>query len=77
MERVTDPADPQRCKASDGNGQCWVRVEGSDYCRAHAGAYQPPEKGMRQYLLAHAQDPPGWRPSPSTTTSNRSVTRSR
>ena len=57
MERVTDPADPQRCQAPSGNGQCWgVKVEGSDYCRAHACAHRPLEKGMRQYFLAKAQD---------------------
>jgi hypothetical protein len=57
MERVMDPADPHRCKASVGTGQCMtVAEEGSDYCRVHAGSYQPPEKGLRQYLLARAQD---------------------
>ena len=57
MDRVTDPADPRRCKASVGSGQCMtVAEEGSDYCRVHAGSYRPPEKGMRQYLLAKAQD---------------------
>ena len=57
MERVTDLADPRRCKASIGAGQCMtVAEEGSDYCRVHAGSYQPPEKGLRQYLLARAQD---------------------
>lgn len=55
MERVTDLADPRRCKASIGAGQCMtVAEEGSDYCRVHAGSYQPPEKGLRQYLLARA-----------------------
>jgi hypothetical protein len=57
MERVTDLADPRRCKASLGTAQCMtVAVEGSDYCAVHAGSYRPPEKGMRQYLLAKAQD---------------------
>ena len=56
MERVTDPADPHRCKASVGNGQCWNRaLDGSDYCHTHARAYQPPEKGLRGYLLADAR----------------------
>ena len=57
MERVTDVADPRRCKASNPAGQCMnVAEEGTDYCRVHAGSYQPPEKGLRQYLLARAQD---------------------
>ena len=57
MERVTDLADPRRCKASVGTGQCMtVAEEGSDYCRVHAGSYQPPEKGLRQYLWRKAQD---------------------
>lgn len=57
MERVTDLADPRRCKASVGTDQCrTVAVEGSDYCSIHAGSYQPPEKGLRQYYLARAQD---------------------
>ena len=48
---------PAGCKASVGTGQCMtVAEEGSDYCRVHAGSYQPPEKGLRQYLLARAQD---------------------
>jgi hypothetical protein len=57
MERVTDLADPRRCKASVGTGQCMtVALEGSDYCQVHAGSYRPPVKGLRQYLLAQAQD---------------------
>ena len=57
MERVTDLADPRRCKASIGTGQCrTVAEEGSDYCRVHARAYRPPEKGLRQYYLGKAQD---------------------
>lgn len=57
MDRVTDPADPHRCQAPDANGQCWgLQVEGSRYCLTHAGSYKPPVKGMRQYLLAIAQD---------------------
>ena len=52
-----DLADPNRCKASIGTGQCMtLAVEGSDYCQVHAGSYRPPEKGLRQYLLATAQD---------------------
>ena len=57
MERVTDMADPRRCKASVGTGQCMTAaLEGSDYCQVHAGSYRPPVKGLRQYLLAQAQD---------------------
>jgi hypothetical protein len=57
MERVADVADPRRCKASIGVGQCMaVALEGSDYCVTHAGSYIPPARGVRQYLLAQAQD---------------------
>ena len=57
MDRVTDLADPNRCKGTTGLGQCMnVALEGSDYCRVHARAYQAPEKGMRGYLLAKAAD---------------------
>ena len=57
MERVTDLADPHRCKASMGTGQCMgVALAGSDYCLVHAGSYRAPEKGMRGYLLARADD---------------------
>ena len=49
MDRVTDEADPNRCKGSVGHGQCmYAAVEGSDYCRVHARAYAAPEKGMRR-----------------------------
>ena len=57
MDRVTDEADPNRCKGSVGHGQCmYAAVEGSDYCRVHARAYAAPEKGMRRYLFAKAAD---------------------
>ena len=38
MQRVTDLADPRRCKGASLDGQCQnVAEEGSDYCRVHGG----------------------------------------
>jgi hypothetical protein len=38
MDRVTDLADPNRCKGAAPDGQCQnVAEDGSEYCRAHAG----------------------------------------
>ncbi len=53
--RITNPADPGRCKGSKPTGQCENRAEeGSDYCRCCA----PPKKAMtprtRLYHLARA-----------------------
>jgi hypothetical protein len=57
MERVTDLADPRRCKGASLDGQCQnVAEEGSDYCRAHGGEDQAPARRLKQYLLARAQD---------------------
>jgi len=55
MQRVTDLADPRRCKAPSLDGQCRnVAEEGSDYCRAHAGIDHMPAVRMRKYMLANA-----------------------
>ena len=57
QEHVTDPADPRRCQAKNSIGQCrGVKLEGSDYCRLHAGPYRPLGKGIRQYYLVKAED---------------------
>jgi len=57
MQRVTDLADPRRCKGASVDGQCQnVAEEGSDYCRAHGGESQAPARRLKQYLLTKAQD---------------------
>jgi hypothetical protein len=55
METVTDPADPRRCKSSDGPSQCERFAEpGSDCCAKHGGVDHTNEKSTRLYLLAKA-----------------------
>ena len=57
VQRVTDLADPHRCKGAKPEGQCLnVAEEGSDYCRACGGESHAPARRMKQYLLAKAQD---------------------
>jgi hypothetical protein len=57
MQRVTDLADPRRCKGASVDGQCQnVAEEGSDYCRAHGGESLAPARRLKQYLLTKAQD---------------------
>ncbi len=57
MERVTDPADPNRCKGATSTGQCdFIAEHGSEYCRAHGGRDLQPAEDKRGYLLAKAQD---------------------
>ena len=57
MQRVTDLADPRRCKGASVDGQCQnVAEEGSDYCRVHGGKDQAPARRLKQYLLTKAQD---------------------
>jgi len=57
MQRVTDLADPRRCKGSKGEGQCMNLAEdGSEYCVACGGVNRAPARRLRQYLLAQAQD---------------------
>ena len=57
MERVTDPADPQRCQAAMAGEQCrGVKLEGSDYCRIHSSGRRLQERGLRQYYFVKAQD---------------------
>ncbi len=57
MQRVTDLADPRRCKGASVDGQCQnFAEEGSDYCRVHGGKDQAPARRLKQYLLTKAQD---------------------
>lgn len=57
MERVTDPADPNRCKGSARDGQCQNFAEpGSDYCRACGGRDLQKAKDVRGYLLAKSHE---------------------
>ena len=57
MQRVTDLADPRRCKGAQPDGQCRnVAEEGSDYCRACGGESRAPARRLKQYLLTRAQD---------------------
>ena len=57
MQRVTDLADPRRCKGASLDGQCQnVAEEGSDYCRVHGGESQTPARRLKQYLLTTARD---------------------
>jgi hypothetical protein len=57
MQRVTDLADPRRCKGAQPDGQCQnVAEEGSDYCRVCGGESQAPARRLKQYLLTRAQD---------------------
>jgi hypothetical protein len=59
MDRVTDPADPTRCKGSCGHAQCWNRaVSGYDFCRIHApdAKDKAAMEDVRGYLLAKIDD---------------------
>jgi len=57
MQRVTDLADPRRCKGAQPDGQCQnIAEDGSDYCRACGGESQAPARRLRQYLLTRAHD---------------------
>jgi hypothetical protein len=57
MQRVTDLADPRRCKGASLDGQCQnFAEEGSDYCRVHGGKDLVPARRLKQYLLTKAQD---------------------
>ena len=52
MKRVTDPADPERCKGAAPDGQCWNRAEhGCDKCRAHGGKSTAEEEELSVYRL--------------------------
>ena len=56
MNRVTDPADPSRCKSPDRDGQCWhVAEPGNNYCRKHGGTDKETAEQIRQYHLTDAR----------------------
>lgn len=56
MNRVTDPADPERCKSAAQDGQCDNKSEhGSDYCRAHGGRSTADHEAKKLYLLSEAK----------------------
>ena len=56
MDRVKDPADPERCKAAAPDGQCRNRAEpGSDYCHVHRGKSNVEEQDLALYHLTKAQ----------------------
>jgi len=53
MRRVTDPADPCRCKFSYPHEQCWHEAEaGSEFCLAHGGKSKANAEETRLYHLA-------------------------
>jgi len=57
VDRVTDLADPRRCKAGTHAGQCQcVAPEESDFCVFHQGVERAPGRNLRQYLLLKAAD---------------------
>lgn len=57
MARVSDPADPRRCKRSFPHEQCWNRAEhGSEFCAAHGGRSTAEAENRRMYFLAEAQN---------------------
>ena len=57
MERVTDLADPHRCKGSDATGQCRnLAADGSEFCLACGGVDRGPARRLRGYYLAQADD---------------------
>lgn len=52
MDRVTDLADPNRCKGAAPDGQCRNQAEpGCEYCRAHGGSDKLAPVRKSQYLL--------------------------
>lgn len=57
MKRVTDPADPRRCKHSFPHEQCWNEAEaGCDNCLAHGGKSTALAEEKRLYQLAEVED---------------------
>ncbi|MHC4703558.1 MAG: hypothetical protein ACYTFQ_23590 [Planctomycetota bacterium] len=58
MDRVTDLADPNRCKGAAPDGQCRNLAEyGSQYCRAHGGSTEiAKQEQVNSFLLAKADD---------------------
>lgn len=57
MQRVTDEADPNRCQAAAGDGQCMNLSEpGDNHCKAHGGRDLAKIEDTKGYLLAKAND---------------------
>jgi len=57
MKRVTDPADPRRCKHSFPHEQCWNEApEPGKNCTAHGGRDMIEENEKRLYQLAEVDD---------------------
>ena len=52
MQRVSDLADPRRCKGATPTGQCeYVSIEGRDYCEIHGRPKDGSSPTKRLYLL--------------------------
>lgn len=57
MERVTDLADPNRCKGAAPDGQCQNRAEhGREFCCVHGGRSLQEAEEKRGYLLAKVDE---------------------
>ena len=57
MKRVTDPADPRRCKFSYPHEQCWREAEpGCDNCAAHGGKSKANAEELRLYNLVEVDN---------------------
>ena len=57
MRRVTDPADPRRCKFSYAHEQCWHEAEsGCSYCAAHGGRSKANVEETRLYNLVEVDN---------------------
>lgn len=55
MKRVTDPADPQRCKFAFAHEQCWYVAENGDHCEVHNGGKPKDVQEKRLYRLAEVE----------------------
>lgn len=59
FKRITDPADPRRCQAVHGNGQCiYLAEENSNFCIMHGGhgaKNTAKKEQLHKYLLAQWQ----------------------
>lgn len=57
MKRVTDAADPRRCKFSYPHEQCWHEAEpGCEYCIVHGGRSKANAEETRLYHLAEVDN---------------------
>jgi len=57
MKRLTDPADPRRCKHSFPQEQCWHEAEpGCQYCIIHGGRSKANAEETRLYNLAEVDN---------------------